>query len=313
MSLNTATDGQITHLSSTAYRAELPSTKASAVILAEPDLADCPTNALVVGNPYLAFALVSQLWEELPPLTDGVAGSAEVDSSATIHASATLGPGVVVGPDCLIGEGVKIYPNTVVGARCTLGDQVRLMANVTLYNDVELGARSIVHSGAVIGSDGFGFTPDATGRLETIAQLGGVKIGQDVSIGSGTTIDRGAIDDTVIEDGVKIDNLVQVGHNCHIGAHSILCGCVGLAGSTRIGRHCVLAGAVGVAGDKPVEICDQAVIGAMTHVTGSITEPGPYAGGTMHNKIGAWKRNALRFQNLDDLAKRVSRIEKRQK
>ncbi len=312
-SLSTAVAGQISHLSNPAYRADLPGTKATAVILLEDDLADCPTNALIVPNPYLAFARISQLWEELPPLAEGVAPTAQVAESATVHDSASLGPGVVVGAGCQIGEGVRVYPNTVIGERCTLGNDVRLMANVTLYSDVTLGARSIVHANSVIGSDGFGFTPDAAGRLEAIAQLGGVTIGRDVSIGSGTTIDRGAIDHTVIEDGVKIDNQVQIGHNCHIGAHSIICGCVGLVGSTKIGRHCVLAGMVGVGGDKPIEICDQVVVSGVTHVSSSITEPGVYSGSIIHNRMSHWKRNALRFQNLDELAKRVGRLEKRLK
>ncbi len=311
-SLGTAVAGQISHLSSPAYRADLPATAASAVILNEADLAACPTNALVVENPYLAFARISQLWEQLPPLADGIAPSAQVDPSAQVHASVALGPGVVIGAECVIGAGAKIYANTVIGVRCSLGDDVRVMPNVTLYSGVELGARSIVHANVVIGADGFGYTPGADGRLEAIAQLGGVTIGADVSIGAGTMIDRGAIDDTVIEEGVKIDNHVQIGHNCRVGAHSIICGCVAIAGSTKIGRHCVIGGGVGIGGDKPIVICDQALIGATTHVTGSITEPGAYAGGTMHNKLGAWKRNALRFQQLDELAKRIGRIEKRQ-
>jgi UDP-3-O-[3-hydroxymyristoyl] glucosamine N-acyltransferase len=159
----------------------------------------------------------------------------------------------------------------------------------------------------VIGADGFGFTPAEDGRLETIAQLGGVTVGADVSVGASTTIDRGALDDTVIEDGVKIDNQVQIGHNCRIGAHSVICGCVGIVGSTRIGRHVVLAGGVGVGGDGPIEICDQVVVSGMTHVS---TEPGIYSGGVLHSPSRRWKRNALRFNRLDELSRRVAQLEK---
>ena len=310
-SLGSAETGQISHLSHAAYRDKLPSTGASAVILQRNDLAGCPTNALVVANPYHAFAKISQLWDEPPPLNRGVHPSACVDSGAAVHPSARVGPNVVVGPDTEVGPGVRLYANAVVGPRCRLDEDVRVMANATLYGDVRLGARTVVHANSVVGSDGFGYAPDADGRLESIAQLGGVTVGSDVSIGSGTTIDRGAIDDTVIEDGVKIDNQVQIGHNCRIGAHTVVCGCVGMVGSTTIGRHCVFAGMVGIGGDGPIDICDHVTVGGVTHVASSITEPGTYAGGTIHNGMGAWKRNALRFQQLDELFKRVSRLERK--
>ncbi len=309
-SLGGASAGQISHLSHPAYRDKLAGTRAAAVIVCREDVPGCPTNALVVDNPYHAFAKISQLWEETLTLEAGVHPNASVDPTAVVHATASIGPGVMVGPETRIGARVQLHANVVVGPRCRLDEDVRLLANVTLYGDVKLGARTVVHAAAVIGADGFGFTPDADGRLEPIAQLGGVAIGSDVSIGACSSIDRGTMDDTVIEDGVKIDNQVQVGHNCWIGAHSILCGCVGLVGSTRIGRHCVLAGMVGVGGDGPIEICDGVTVSGVTHVASSITEPGVYSGGTIHNRSRAWKRNALRFQRLDELARRVARLEK---
>jgi UDP-3-O-[3-hydroxymyristoyl] glucosamine N-acyltransferase len=180
-----------------------------------------------------------------------------------------------------------------------------------LYPDVHLGARSIVHSGAVLGADGFGFAPDEHGHLVSIAQLGGLRVGADVSIGAATTVDRGAIEDTVIEDGVKIDNQVQIGHNCRIGAHSVICGCVGIVGSTSIGAHCVLAGGVGIGGSAPIEICEGVTITGMTHVSASINEPGIYSGGVIHSKSRNWKKNALRLQKLDALFRRVARLERR--
>ena len=309
-SLESAGPGQISHLSSNAYRHKLAATAASAVILKRGDLACCPTNALVVANPYHAFAKVSQLWDRAPPLHPGIHPSADIDPSATVHATARIGANVVVGPDTEVGQGVRIYANAVVGPNCRLDEGVRLMANATLYGNVRLGARTVVHSGSVVGSDGFGYAAGADGRLEAIAQLGGVTVGSDVSIGSGTTIDRGAIDDTVIEDGVKIDNQVQIGHNCRIGAHTIVCGCVGMVGSTTVGRHCVFAGMVGIGGDGPIDICDHVTVSGVTHVSKSITEPGTYSGSIIHDRMSAWKRNALRFQHLDELFKRVARLER---
>ena len=312
-SLASAGPGQISHLSHVAYRDKLATTGASAVILCPEQLAACPTNALVVANPYGAFARISRLWEEPLPLDRGIHPSACIDDSAVVHATARIGPGVVIGPGTAVGARARLYANAVVGPRCRIDEDVRLMANVILYGDVSLGARTVVHAGSVVGSDGFGFTPDMDGRLEAIAQLGGVTVGCDVSIGAGATIDRGTVDDTVIEDGVKIDNQVQIGHNCRVGAHTLVCGCVGMVGSTTIGRHCVLAGMVGIGGDRPIEICDHVTVSGVTHVSSSITEPGAYSGGIIHNRMRAWKRNALRFQRLDELAKRVNRLETRQR
>ena len=226
----------------------------------------------------------------MPGIAEGVDASARIDRTVTIAPSAAVGPGVVIGAECEIGPDVRIYANVIVGERCQIGKGVVLMSGAILSSDVRLGARSIVHSGAVIGSDGFGFTPDEKGHLQAIAQLGGVNIGEEVSIGACTSIDRGAIDDTVIEDGVKIDNQVQIGHNCRIGAHSIICGCVGIVGSTTIGRHCVLAGGVGVGGDGPITICDQVVLTGTTYVASSISEPGVYSSGVLHTASRQWKR-----------------------
>ena len=308
--LRSAGPGQLTHLSNPAYRPDLPNTKASAVILRQRDLALCPTNAIAVADPYFAFALASRLWERPSAINAGIHASARVDASATIDRAARVGPGAVVGADTTVAKDVAIHANAVVGARCRLDEGVRIMANATLCDDVKIGARSVVHANAVIGADGFGFARSGDGALAPIAQLGGVTLGRDVSIGAATTVDRGTIDDTLIEDGVKIDNQVQIGHNCRIGAHSVICGCVGIVGSTEIGRGCVLAGMVGIGGDKPIRICDGVTVSGCTHVSRSITEPGVYSGGTLHNAAAAWKRNALRFQSLDELARRVAQLEK---
>jgi len=309
-SLNTAAPGQLTHLSSRAYRRFLPHTKATAVILRAEDLSQCPTHALVTRNPYLAFARLSVLFAGNEGSQTGVHESAVIDPTSHLGAEVSIGPNAVVGARCGIGDRVSIGANCVIGDACSLGNDTRLMASVTLYRRVRIGTRGIVHSGAVIGADGFGFVPDERGRQQEIAQVGGVVLGDDVSIGAATTIDRGAIDDTVIGDGVKIDNQVQIGHNCEIGDHTVICGCVGIVGSTRIGKHCILAGGVGVGGDGPIQIADRVVVSGMTHVSRSIAKSGVYSGGVLHSATLKWKRNALRFAELDDLAKRVAQLEK---
>ena len=309
-SLETARAGDLTHLSSAAYRRFLADTSATAVILSERDVADCPTHALVTGNPYHAYAVASTLFETRPGAVPGVHAQAVVDPSARLGKGVSVGPHACVMAEAELGEGVTIGANAFVGAGVVLGKDTSIMPNATLYHGVRLGERCLVHAGAVVGADGFGFAPDEAGRLQAIAQTGGVRIGNDVSIGACSAIDRGAIEDTVIADGVKIDNLVQIGHNCDIGAHSVICGCAGLVGSTRVGRHCVLGGGVGVGGDGPVEICDGVTVSAMTHVTSSIAKPGVYSGGVLHNETRRWKRNALRFADLDGLAKRLRRLEK---
>ena len=309
--LRTAKPGQITHLSNPAYRRCLAVTQASAVILRRQDVSLCPTNALVVADPYLAFAQASRLWECSPALNEGIHPDAWLDPAAEVNAGARIGPGAVVGAGTVVGADVRIHANAVIGARCRLDRGVHIMANAVLYDDVRVGAGSIIHAGAVIGADGFGYARDGEGALVAIAQLGGVRIGRDVSIGAATSIDRGTIEDTVIEDGVKIDNQVQIGHNCRIGRNTVICGCVGIVGSTEIGAGCVLAGMVGVGGDGPIRICAGVTVSGCTHVSGSIHRPGVYSGGVIHNSSTAWKRNALRFQRLDELARRVGRLEKR--
>ena len=307
--IDAAGPGTVTHLSSPAYRRHLPKTQASAVLLRAADAEDCPATALVVADPYLAFAIVSRLFDDAPRLEAGVHPSAQVHASARIHATAAVGPCAVVAAEAEVSAGAEIGAGAFIGERARVGEGSVLHPNATLYHGVRLGQRCIVHSGAVIGADGFGFTPGAFGRQEAIAQVGGVVLGDDVSVGAGTTIDRGTMADTVIRDGVKIDNQVQIGHNCDIGEHTLICGCVGIVGSTKVGRHCILAGGAGIGGDGPVTLCDGVVVGVVTTVRRSITKPGVYQGGVLHDDAGRWKRNALRFGRLDELAKRVARLE----
>jgi UDP-3-O-[3-hydroxymyristoyl] glucosamine N-acyltransferase len=310
-SLEAARPDEISHLSSPAYRRFLSSTRAGAVVLSPGDAERWPGDALVVANPYLAFARISQKFSALPEQAEGVHPRALVAPSAEVAVDASIGPNVVIGERVRIGPRARLFAGAVVGDDCVLEADVVLMPNAVLYSDVRVGTRSIIHSGAIIGADGFGFTPDEKGELVEIAQIGGVRIGADVSVGAATTIDRGTIEDTVIEDGVKIDNQVQIGHNVQVGAHSVICGCVGIVGSTRIGRHVVLAGGVGVGGDGPIEICDRAVVSGMTHVSASIIEPGIYSGGVIHSPTRQWKRNALRLLRLDELFRRVAHLERR--
>ena len=307
--IDAAGPGTVTHLSSPAYRRYLAKTEASAVLLREADAQDCPATALVVGNPYLAFAIVSRLFDDAPRLPAGVHPSAQVNASARIHATAAVGPCAVVAAEAEVAAGAQVGAGAFIGEGARVGEDSVVHANATLYHRVRLGQRCIVHSAAVIGADGFGFTPGANGRQEAIAQVGGVVLGDDVSVGAGTTIDRGTMADTVIRDGVKIDNQVQIGHNCDIGEHTLICGCVGIVGSTKVGRHCILAGGAGIGGDGPVTLCDGVVVGVVTTVRRSITKPGVYQGGVLHDDAGRWKRNALRFGRLDELAKRVARLE----
>ena len=311
--LSGAGDGDLTFLSNAGYRKYLSGTGASVVLLESADLAACPTNAIVTNNPYLAFARLSQLFK---PVDDKgvyqIHESAVVDPGAQLDAQVSLAANVVVESGVVLQKGVRIGANSYIGRDCTLHAGVEIKPNVTLYSDVVVGCNSIVHSGSVIGADGFGYTPDPAGTLVEIAQLGGVRIGAGVSIGAATTIDRGAIEDTLIGDGVKIDNQVQIGHNCIIGDHTIICGCAGLVGSTRIGKHCVLAGGVGIGGDGVIDICDGVTVSGCTHVTRSINKPGVYSGGVIFSETGLWKRNAIRFNKLNELVQRVRTLEKLQ-
>jgi UDP-3-O-[3-hydroxymyristoyl] glucosamine N-acyltransferase len=289
------------------YFQDLLDTRAGVVILRPEAAASCNTARLIANNPYAAYARASALFGCRDAQAVGVHPSALVDPTATIGEGARLGPNVVVGPGVHIGADCRIGPNCVIDQGCELGDACWLAANVTLYHGVRLGQRVRIHSAAVIGADGFGFAPEG-GRHLKIEQLGAVRIGDDVEIGAGTTIDRGALEDTVIDDGVKIDNHVQIAHNVRVGANSIICGCSAIAGSSVIGKNCIIAGGVGII--NHVRICDGVTVTAMTLVNQSINEPGVYSSGTGLDKSGSWKKNIVRFRQLDEIWKRLLRLEK---
>ncbi len=308
--LGSAGPGDVGFLSNKKYKGQLNDTRAAAVIL-HPDMVElCPTPTLATDNPYLAYARLSRLFDPAPT------GPAGVHPAAIVAADANLGEGVSIGPNAVVEAGTEIGAGTVIGANAYVGEgahvgaQSRLFPGVVLYHGVRLGERCVVHSSTVIGADGFGFAP-GPGGWEKIHQIGGVRIGNDVEIGACTTIDRGALEDTVIEDGVIIDNQVHIAHNCRIGKNTAIAGCTGMAGSTIIGANCTLAGAVGVVGH--VEICDNAHITGMTMVTRSITEPGSYSSGVPMAPTREWRRNAVRFSQLDRIQQRLAALEKNDK
>ena len=309
--LLSAQEGDLTHLSNPYYRGYLRKTQASAVILASGDAKQCPVNALVVDNPSLAYAKASQLFPRNEAIPSEISAQTDIHSTAQIGEDVGIGPFVSIGPNVVLGDRVKIGAHSSIGAHSRLGDDTYVHSGVSIYDNVEIGQRCTIQANSVIGADGFGFIPDSDGKLRHINQLGGVTIGNDVVVGASSTIDRGAIENTVVEDGVKLDDQVHIGHNCVIGAHSMLCGCTGLGGSVTIGPHCVLAGGVGVAGSGPLNIASKVTIGAMTYVSRSIDKPGTYQGATLHTPIESWRRNALRLTKLEELVHRVSELEKK--
>lgn len=298
---------QLSFLANRQYRKLLADTQAGAVLLTEADAADYAGNALIVADPYLAYARISHQFDPRPKSRPGIHPSAVIADSARIDASASIGAGAVVEAHAVIGANVTLGAQCFVGERCHIGADSWLAPRVTLYHDVRMGARCVIQSGAVIGGEGFGFA-NSGGRWNKIAQIGGVLIGDDVEIGANTTIDRGALSDTVISNGVKLDNQIQIAHNVHIGEHTAMAACVGISGSTHIGRHCMIAGGVGMVGH--IEVCDNVFVSGMTMVTRSITEPGAYSSGTAMQTAGEWKKSAARFRQLDALAKRVQQLEK---
>jgi UDP-3-O-[3-hydroxymyristoyl] glucosamine N-acyltransferase len=304
--LDSAKAGEITFLANSKYRGRLAHTRASAVILAPADRDATSLPRIVAEDPYLYFARLASLMRPQDTPAAGIHASAVVEPTALVDPSAHVGALAYISADAKVGPEAVIGSGCHLGARAAVGHASRLHANVTLYHDCAIGARCIVHSGAVIGADGFGIVRDKDGWTK-IPQSGRVVIGDDVEIGANTTIDRGALDDTVIEDGVKLDNQIQIGHNVRIGAHTAIAGCVGIAGSTKIGRYCRIGGAAGIVGH--IEICDEVTISAFTLVTKSITEPGTYTSGLPLMPHDRWLAAAARVRKLDELARRVRDLE----
>ena len=307
-SLQNADAASLTFLSNPSLKEQLSSTKAAAVILRPADADHCPVAALLHDDPYACYARMAAVVCPPPAYEPGVHPSAVVDPEATVAPSAHLAPHVVVGANTTIGENVYVGPGTVIGPDCSIGDDSRFIANVTLARAVRIGRRGLIHPGVVIGADGFGnaMTPD--GWIK-VPQLGGVVIGDDVEIGANTTVDCGAIDDTVIEDGVRIDNQCMIAHNVRIGAHTAMAAMVGIAGSATIGKRCLFAGKAGSVGH--VTICDDVVIGARSFATKDITEPGTYLASFPAEPAKDWAKRVGRFRRIDALQKRVRKLEDR--
>ena len=307
--LESATAAQISFLANPSYRKQLADTQAAAVIV-HPDLAaECPVAALVMTNPYVGFAKLSQLFDNLPKQAIGIHRSAIIADSAEIADGVSIAANVVIGEHVQIGSGTRIGQGCVISDHSIIGESTLLHANVVIYHDVEIGNQCILHSGCVIGADGFGFAPDA-GRWVKIAQLGGVRIGNDVEVGASTTIDRGALGNTEIGNGVKLDDQIMIAHNVIIGDDCAIAGTVGIAGSSKLGKRCTLAGGAGIAGH--LELTDDVHVTGMTMITKSVTEAGAYSSGTAMMPLKEWRKSATRFRQLDDMARRLKKLEKNQ-
>jgi UDP-3-O-[3-hydroxymyristoyl] glucosamine N-acyltransferase len=294
-SLENAQPGELSYLADTRLAHRLASTRAGCLVVGQSlaDAAAARGDCIVADDPHLYFALLTQLWKRL----HGGVPQPGVHPSAVVEQGAVIDPTASIGALCFIGRGARIGAQTVIRER------------VTVAEGCTIGARCLIESGAVIGGDGFGFAPGAGGAWVKIEQLGAVRIGDDVEIGANTCIDRGALDDTVIEDGVKLDNLIQIGHNTHIGRHTIMAGCVGVAGSARIGAYCAVGGAGMISGH--LTIADKVTISGGTLVSESIREPGHYTGIYPIADDAAWKKNAAVLRRLYELRARVKRLEQR--
>ena len=304
--LGTADAASLSYFADRRYRAALTTTAAGAVIVHPDHAAELPCTGLLADNPELAFAHAVARFHPRSRPAPGIHPSAVVAADANIDPAASIGPLCVVEAGASLAAGVEIGPHSVIGTNVVIGADSRVGAHVVICADSILGARVLVHSGAVIGREGFGFAKDGT-RWVRIPQVGRVRIGNDVEIGANTTVDRGAIDDTVIGDGVKIDNLIQIGHNVVIGEDTAMAACSGISGSTHIGRRCTIAGAVGMAGH--LEIGDDVHFTGMAMVTRSQTGPGAYSSGIPAMPSAEWRRTIGRLRRLDALAERVRRLE----
>ena len=306
--LESATGRQISFFVNPRYRRQLEQTQAAAVIVGRQAIGLTARPLIVCVYPSAYFGRVSDLLNPPEAVLPGVHPTAAVDATAQVHPTACIGPLASVAADAVIGARTLLGAGSQVGARARIGADCRIYSNVSIYHDCSIGARAILHSGAVIGADGFGIAMDA-GRWLKIPQIGRVIVGDDVEIGANTTVDRGALDDTVIEDGVKLDNQIQVGHNCRIGAHTAIAGCVGIAGSTRIGSYCRIGGGAKIGGH--LEITNNVEIGAATAVGKSILKAGTYIGALPMAPHIDWLKNAAHIRHLDRMAKRIRELETR--
>ena len=288
--------GSLSFLANPRYRKQMESTHATAVVVGPEHAAACPVAALIDPNPYLAYARIADLLHPRTAPAAGIHSTAVVSAGAKVAPSASVGPLAVIEDGADIGERVVVGPGCVVQRGAVIGADSWLVSRVSLYPGVRIGRRCLLHAGAVLGADGFGFASDA-GSWVKVPQLGGVQVGDDVEIGANTTIDRGAIEDTVVEHGVKLDNQIQVGHNVSIGAHTAVAGCVGISGSTTIGRRCMIGGGVGIAGH--LTIADDVVVTGCSLVSASIRQAGSYSSGMPTVETRLWRRMVAHLRRLD--------------
>lgn len=293
--LSNAGEGAISFLANTHYRRQLPATQATAVILNEADAAACPVAALIDPNPYAAYARVATLLYPAPVPIPGIHPSAVVHPEARISASASVGPFCLIEAGVVVGERVAIGPSSILESGVSIGADSRLVSRVTLGAGVRIGARCILHPGSVVGADGFGFAAEERRWLK-VPQVGAVRVGDDVDIGANTTIDCGSIEDTVIENGAKLDNQIQIGHNVSIGEHTIMASCTGVAGSTVIGKRCMIGGLVGFAGH--IRIADDVVITGFSMISASLEKAGNYSSGFPAQESRDWWRTVARLKRL---------------
>nr|WP_089359319.1 UDP-3-O-(3-hydroxymyristoyl)glucosamine N-acyltransferase [Pseudomonas segetis] len=305
--LQDANSQQLSFLANPQYRKHLASCQAAAVLLTVADAQSYSGDALIVANPYLAYAELSHAFDRKPVAAAGVHPSAVVAADAQVDSTASIGAFAVIESGASIAAGVTVGAHCVVGARSVIGEGGWLAPRVTIYHDVRIGKAVVIQSGAVLGGEGFGFANEK-GVWQKIAQIGGVVIGDNVEIGANTTIDRGALADTLIGNGVKLDNQIMIAHNVQVGDNTAMAGCVGISGSTKIGKNCMIAGGVGMVGH--IEVCDGVFVTGMTMVTRSITEPGSYSSGTAMQPAGEWRKSAARIRQLDDMARRLQQLEK---
>ncbi|MGL5025400.1 MAG: UDP-3-O-(3-hydroxymyristoyl)glucosamine N-acyltransferase [Shewanella oncorhynchi] len=305
--LENAKAGQISFLANSKYRSQLEATQASAVLLSAKDAQDYQGTALIVKDPYVGFARVAQYLDTTPKAAVGIHPSAQIDPSAHLGEGVAIGANAVIGANVILGENVQIGAGVVLGQDVVIGSKTRLWANVTVYHDVHLGQDCIIHSGAVLGSDGFGYANER-GHWIKIPQTGGVRIGDRVEIGANSTVDRGALGHTEIHDGVIIDNQVQIAHNDIIGENTAIAGSTTVAGSVTIGKYCIIGGSCAIAGH--LSIADGVHVSGATNITTNMREPGLYSSATvaMDNKL--WRKNTVRFRQLDELFQRVKTLEK---
>lgn len=306
--LEKAGKGEITFLSNKKYRTYLEQCQATAVLITEEDLPFCPTNALVLEDPYVGFARVAQLLDTTPQPAMDIHPSAVIAADVQMGERVAIGANAVIESGVVLGDDVRIGPGCFVGNNTRLGDRSRLWANVTLYHEVTLGTDCLVQAGTVIGADGFGYANER-GEWIKIPQLGGVTIGNRVEIGACTTIDRGALEDTRIADNVIIDNQCQIAHNVEIGYGTAVAGATVMAGSLKVGKYCIIGGASVFNGH--MEICDQATITGMAMVMRPITEPGVYSSGIPLQTNKEWRKTAARVMRIDEMHKRLSKLEKK--